>query len=130
MNILKNFMRGRYGGDQLSLTLLVTSIILSLLGNLTKLSLFRMLSSIPLFFSIYRTFSKDIGKRRMENYKFSILISPLYSRYKRLERRFKDRKTHKYFKCPSCKTELRLPRSKGRVNIRCPKCKEKFEGRT
>ena len=130
MRIFKKFMNGRYGGDQFSMVLLVASILLMIIGRLTRLSLFIFISYIPLIFSIYRMFSKDIGKRRMENYKFSIFISPIYSKYKKIQKRFKRRKTHKYFKCPNCHTELRLPKGKGRIKITCPKCKEKFEGRT
>lgn len=130
MGIFKKFMNGRYGGDQFSMVLLVTSILLMIIGRLTGLSLFIFISYIPLIFSIYRMFSKDIAKRRMENYKFSIFISPIYSKYKKMQRRFKERKTYKYFKCPNCHTELRLPKGKGRIKITCPKCKEKFEGRT
>ncbi len=130
MGIFKKFMNGRYGGDQFSMVLLVTSILLMIIGRLTGLSLFIFISYIPLIFSIYRMFSKDIAKRRMENYKFSIFISPIYSKYKKIQRRFKERKTYKYFKCPNCHTELRLPKGKGRIKITCPKCKEKFEGRT
>lgn len=130
MGIFKKFMNGRYGVDQFSMVLLVTSILLMIIGRLTGLSLFIFISYIPLIFSIYRMFSKDIAKRRMENYKFSIFISPIYSKYKKIQRRFKERKTYKYFKCPNCHTELRLPKGKGRIKITCPKCKEKFEGRT
>ena len=130
MGIFKKFMNGRYGVDQFSMVLLVTSILLMIIGRLTGLSLFIFISYIPLIFSIYRMFSKDIAKRRMENYKFSIFISPIYSKYKKMQRRFKERKTYKYFKCPNCHIELRLPKGKGRIKITCPKCKEKFEGRT
>lgn len=130
MGIFKKFMNGRYGVDQFSMVLLVTSILLMIIGRLTGLSLFIFISYIPLIFSIYRMFSKDIAKRRMENYKFSIFISPIYSKYKKMQRRFKERKTYKYFKCPNCHTELRLPKGKNRIKITCPKCKEKFEGRT
>lgn len=130
MKILKEFMKGRYGGDQLSMVLLLLSISLTLVGQLTKLSLFSYISYVPLLISIYRIFSKDISKRRMENYKFSIYISPIYSKYKKIQRRFKERKTHKYFKCSNCKAKLRLPKGKGKIIITCPKCKEKFEKRT
>lgn len=130
MNIFRKFMKGRYGGDQLSVVLLLLSILLTLVGRLTKLSLFIFISYIPLLISVYRMFSKNISKRRMENYKFSIYLSPIYSRYKSIQRRFKDRRTHKYFKCPNCKRKLRLPKGKGKIIITCPKCKEKFEKRT
>ncbi len=130
MDFMNKIMKDRYGGDQLSIVLLFTSILLSIIGSITKISIFRILSYIPLIFSVYRMFSKDINKRRMENYKFSIFISPLYSKYKKIQVRFKERKTHKFFKCPNCKTELRVPKGKGKIKVTCPKCSEKFEGRT
>ena len=130
MNLFRKIMKDRYGGDQLSIVLLAISILLTILGSLTRLSFIIIISYIPLIFSIYRMFSKDISRRRMENYKFSILISPLYSKYKKLQRRFKERKIYKYLKCINCQTELRLPKGKGKIKITCPKCKEKFEGRT
>lgn len=128
--MLKKLMKGRYGGDQLSIVLLIVSFLLTILGSIFKLYFITFISYIPLAFSIYRMFSKNINKRRMENYKFSIFISPIYSKYKKLQRKFKERKTHKYIKCANCKTELRLPKNKGRIKITCPKCKESFEGRT
>lgn len=130
MNIFKKIMRDRYGGDQLSIVLLVASVIFTLLGRLTRFSFFIIISYILLILSTYRMLSKDIAKRRMENYKFSTVISPLYLKFKKVQRKFKERKTHKYFKCTNCQTELRLPKGKGRIKITCPKCQEKFEGRT
>ena len=130
MKKLKRFAKDRYGGDQLSLVLLILSVLLTLVGHLTKLYLFIFISYIPLIISVYRMFSKNIHKRRMENYKFSIYISPIYSKYKNIQKRFGERKTHKFFKCPDCKSKLRLPKGKGRIIITCPKCNNKFEKRT
>lgn len=130
MEKLKKFMAGRYGGDQLSTLLILLSLILTIIGQITKMSLLWFISYIPLGISIFRIFSKDINKRRMENYKFSIFMSPVYSKFKKIQRQVQDRKTHKFFKCPNCKTNLRLPKSKGKIRITCPKCKTKFEKRT
>lgn len=127
---LNKIFNGRYGADQLSLVLLVFSLLLNLLGSIFKLKVLSYLSFVPLIFSIMRSLSKDIDKRRLENYKFSILISPIYKRWHNLKRKFKERKTHKFFKCPSCKTDIRVPKNKGRINITCPKCNTKFEKRT
>ena len=130
MKRLKEFMAGRYGGDQLSIALILLGIILTLLGRFTRISLFSFIAYIPLLISIYRMFSKDISKRRMENYKFSIYISPIYSKYKKIKGKSKDRKNYKYYKCPNCKANLRLPKGKGKITITCPKCNEKFKKRT
>lgn len=127
---LQRFFKGRYGADQLSMVLIILSLILTLLGSIKKWPLLMIISYIPLIISFYRIFSRDINKRRMENYKFYKLFSPLYKKYNKYKRRFKNRKKYKYLDCPSCSRELRVPRGKGRMNITCPRCGEKFEGRS
>ncbi|WP_026478670.1 hypothetical protein [Alkaliphilus transvaalensis] len=126
MNWIKRFMTGRYGGDQLSIFLLVLSMIITLIGRLTNVVVISFLSYVPIFMALFRMFSKDINKRRMENYKFAIFISPIYSKLKKLEGRLKGRKTHRYYKCPNCNNSLRVPKGKGKILITCPNCKEKF----
>ncbi len=131
MEWLKRKMAGRYGSDQLSLALIILSMLLLLIsGFLPKLKILLYISYVILAFCIYRTFSKNINKRRMENYKFLMLISPLYSWSRKKIKRLKDAKTYKYFKCPNCKTKLRLPKRKGKIIITCPKCKTEFIRKT
>lgn len=38
------------------------------------------------------------------------------------KRKFSERKTHRFFKCAQCKAALRVPRGKGKIKVRCPKC--------
>ncbi len=130
MDWFKKLMAGRYGGDQLSMGLILLSLLFTLVGRLVNIPLIVFIGYIPLVISIFRMFSRDINKRRMENYKFAIFMSPVYSWFKKAENRFKDRKTHKHFKCPNCNSSLRLPKGKGKLMVTCPKCKEKFEKRT
>lgn len=130
MNQLKKFMIGRYGSDQLSIALIILSFLLAILFNLTNLSILAYISYIPLFIYIYRFFSKDIEKRRMENYKFSTLISPIYSWLKKAQYYIKKSKTHKRFICPNCKAKLWVPKGKGKIIITCSKCKTEFKERT
>lgn len=130
MNWLKKFMLGRYGGDQLSTALLIFSVLLTVIGELTRMQLLAFLGYIPLGISLYRMLSKDASKRRMENYKFSILMSPIYSWFNKSAKRAKDSKTHRYFSCPNCKTKLRVPKGKGKLIITCPKCKTELRKRT
>lgn len=130
MERLRKFMYGRNGGDQLSNALLVLSIILTFAGSLLKLQWISTIGFIPLGISLFRVFSKDISKRRMENYKFAMLLSPFYSKLKNTEKRLKDSKTHKYYKCPNCKQQLRVPKGKGKIVVTCTKCKTKFNKTT
>lgn len=130
MNWLNKFMAGRYGSDQLSIALLILAAIITSIGSLTKISLLAYLSYIPLGLCFYRMLSKNETKRRMENYKFSILMSPIYSWSKKKLNIVKDSKTHRYFKCPYCKAQLRLPKGKGKIKISCPVCKKEFVKKT
>jgi transcription elongation factor Elf1 len=36
-------------------------------------------------------------------------------------------KKYKYFKCPECKSWLRLPRGVGEVTVTCGKCRHAFK---
>jgi len=130
MNYLRRFMMGRYGSDQLSMALILLSILLSMIGGLIHLQLLRYIADIPLVISIFRILSRDISKRRMENYKFSMLLGPVYSWLKKTQRHAIDSRTHRYYKCPNCRTQLRVPKGKGKIIITCPKCKTEFRERT
>ena len=43
--------------------------------------------------------------------------------------RLRDR-DNRYFSCPKCRQMVRVPKGKGKINIRCPKCGEKFMKKT
>ncbi len=130
MNWLRKFMMGRYGGDQLSMVLLVFSLLLTFIAQLSRLPILAYISYIPLCISIFRILSRNVEKRRMENYKFAMVISPAYSRFTKIQKRVKDSKTHRYFRCPNCKASLRVPKDKGKIVITCPKCNTEFRKKT
>ena len=44
--------------------------------------------------------------------------------------RWKQRKTHKFYRCPKCKTWLRVPKGRGKITITCVKCANKFDKTT
>ena len=126
LNKFQNFMAERNGGDQLSLALLLLSLALSIISRLSDQPILTLLSYIPFVWAVFRMFSKNLEKRRLENYKFMMKISPIYTRFYKAKSRFKARKTYKYFKCPQCRQGLRVPRGKGKINITCSKCGTTF----
>lgn len=130
MNWFRRAMSGRYGTDQLNFFLLFLSILIILIGQLTNLLWLAVIGYLPFVFSIYRMFSKNIQKRSMENYKFSMLFSPLYTRILKNINIIKDKKTHRYYKCPECKAKLRVPKGKGKIAITCPMCSKSFIKKT
>jgi len=132
MNWLKKLMYGRYGGDQLSRALLVLSFILLIIAGFLprSLSILSVIAYIPTFICIYRIFSKDIYKRRQENYKYLKIENSGTKWFKQKLNTTKGLKTHKYFTCPDCKQRLRVPRGQGKISITCPKCKRAFKAKS
>ena len=132
MKWLQKVMYGRYGGDQLSRTLLIISFVLIVLVSFLPGYLFGLtfIAYIPTIVSIFRILSKNVYKRQQENYKYIIIKNKLINWIKYRFNEFKDLKTHKYFKCKNCKQKLRVPRRKGKISITCPKCKTTFKAKS
>ena len=112
---LRRMMEGRNGVDTLAWTECLVGLVLNLIGSFTKLPLFVYLAYIPLILAILRIFSRDTARRHAENEKFRQFFA-----------RIKGRKRYRYFKCPACKTRVRVPRGKGKIKITCPSCREAF----
>ena len=111
----RNFMLGRYGSDKLNGALLLTGVLLMVLGSIfKKLAFLTLLAYLPLIWCIFRMYSRNLEARRRENAAFLNFFAHL-----------KDRE-HRYYRCPRCKQTVRVPRGRGKINIRCPKCSERF----
>lgn len=129
MNWLRRFMTGRYGGDELCIALIVLDLILWLIGAITDLWIFSLLSFVCCIIAIWRMMSKKIYQRQKENRVFMQYWSPIQRGFAQWLFRRKDR-THRYIRCKKCKERLRLPRGKGRIEVTCPKCRERFLTKT
>lgn len=118
-------MAGRYGFDQFSAFLSVCSLICILFG--TWFSAFLYWGGFALLaYCYYRTLSRDFCKRRTENSKYLFYRSKVTAWFGKYRMRFKQRKQYKYFRCPGCRQELRVPRGRGSIAITCPKCHTHF----
>ncbi|MBE6900309.1 MAG: hypothetical protein E7479_06570 [Ruminococcaceae bacterium] len=123
---LREFMYGRNGTDQLSLALVAGGFFFYTLYVFSRSRIFYLVSLILYGISIFRTLSKNIGKRREENQKFLNLWYKLKNKWVGIKADFEERKTYKHFKCPSCGQKIRIPRGRGKIEIRCPKCSNRF----
>ncbi len=135
-NALIRFMYGRNGSDQLNMARLVVYLILWLLRLIfagTKAALgVTVCDALMLALAVvvlWRTFSKNLDKRRGENARFLNWWSPVKSRFTGAAQRRQD-KAHKYFTCKNCKAICRVPAGKGKIEITCPKCGTKITGRS
>ena len=132
------FMMGRNGMDDLAnfeVKISWIPLILMLLNSFTlKNSIVGLVMDI-LFWGLmihtyFRVFSRNLGKRYEENQKF---LNFRYNRtvnQNKARRRREQMKDYCFFKCPMCKQEVRVPKGHGKIEITCPKCREKFIKRT
>ncbi len=126
MNWLRNLMAGRYGVDHLSLFLLAVGLVFSILSGIQNWAWAAWVCLVLLVICYLRMFSRNISKRYQENQKFLGLFRPIQNAYRRLVQRKKDSKYYRFYRCPNCKTRLRVPKGKGKICITCPNCKKEF----
>ena len=123
---LSRFMAGRYGGDQLNLVLIVLYLALCVVFLFTRMLAFELLGAVVLAVSFLRTLSRNVERRRAENNRFLQIVRPIWRRWTGFRARAHD-KEHRYFKCPNCGQQMRVPRGKGRITVHCRTCGAAFE---
>ncbi len=136
-NFFSRLMYGRYGSDQLNLFLLgawvvfyILSLLFSSVFQVSALaSLFMILAYVCIILELFRMFSRNYDKRRRENEKYLSIVDPITHIFRQKRAQASD-KDHKYFKCPSCGQTLRVPKGKGKINIRCRNCGTTFQKKT
>ncbi len=120
------FMYGRYGVDTLGKYTIGAALAAIILSNILDSSVFAVLSWALIILAYFRMFSRDIYKRSAENQTFlnkTVKIRGWFTTQKNV---FAQRKTHHIYRCPGCRQKIRVPKGKGRIEIRCPKCNTTF----
>ncbi len=137
------FMYGRYGADNLYNFLCIITLILivaeyivmffvpeGIASIITSLT-FSLVISFNLAWSIYRTMSRNIARRRRENERYLKLKRGVVRFFsfntsggsKSLNR---DDGMYVFRDCTRCGSVLRLPRRVGRHKVKCPRCSHSF----
>ncbi len=120
---LTNFMRGRYGNDDLNKFLIAVALVLIILDLFVRWRWIDILTVLLLIYIYSRMFSRSINSRYMENQKFLGFIS----KFRGIGAM--NTKSHKVMRCPGCGGKLRVPRGVGNIMINCPHCSTKFQKR-
>ena len=122
----RRFMAGRYGTDALNQFLSILAVALLLVSLITRVGLFTWLGLAALIYCYFRTFSRNISRRTQVNYKLYAMQERRSGKCKGVKRRWADRNTYRYYRCPKCRQMLRVPRGRGRIEISCPRCGTQF----
>lgn len=130
---IARFMYGRYGADEFSKFLLHMTLVSCVISVVLNLFHIRFLSTLCywialalIVYSYTRMFSRNISKRYDENQKFLFRKMAFVRRFKSERIVMKQRRYYHFYRCPSCNQRIRIPKGKGKIEIRCPKCSTTF----
>ena len=123
---LIRFMYGRYGVDAFGKFLVILGCIMLVLSSFTRFRLAPVIAWAVIIYAYFRIFSKKIYKRSAENQAYLKYTAKIRNFWWNRKNLMKQRKTHHIYKCPSCRQKIRVPKGKGKIEIRCPKCQTTF----
>ena len=124
------FMAGRYGNDKLNQFMMAVFLGCAVLNlfvrNAYASTVLNTWECLLILLVYIRMFSRNISKRYAENQKYLALENRLRRFFGQKRYLMQQRKEYHIYKCPGCKQKIRIPRGKGKISIRCPKCGEEF----
>ncbi|MGI6017771.1 MAG: hypothetical protein ACOX8M_03075 [Marvinbryantia sp.] len=124
---IERFFYGRNGMDELGQFTFGLYMVMLVLNIFTRNVFFYWLEMLLVVIFLFRCLSKNLTKRQDENRRY-LERQDAFLRWQRIQkRRWADRKTHVYRKCPHCGTMIRLPKVKGKHTTNCPKCHKDFD---
>ncbi len=132
---LAKFMSGRYGPDALFRFQIGAALVLELVSLFLRRSsgvchLLNDIALVLMIWAVWRALSRNVQKRYLENLRFLELFGRARRQSRMNKEKFSQRKDYKFFVCPNCKTNLRVPKGKGDIYITCAKCGNRFRGKT
>ncbi|MDY4858562.1 MAG: hypothetical protein SO167_02540 [Bacilli bacterium] len=121
------FMKDRYGVDELYKFLLLICFVLLVINTFISNNIIRLFEVLLIVIIFYRYMSKNIKLRKKENDKYLEIKDKIIKLFDYNKKKYKDRNTHMYKKCPKCKQKIRLPLKKGKHTVKCPNCGNRFD---
>lgn len=123
---LARFMYGRYGVDNFSKFLMVVSVVLLLISGIFGISILYFIAIVIMIYLYFRMFSKNIQRRYSENTKYLNQKNRIKNIFTHFKRDMNTRRTHHIYSCPNCRQRIKIPKGKGKISVRCPKCYTEF----
>ena len=124
------FMQGRYGQDQFSRFLVYAAIGCVLVNLFVHSNILYWLAWVLLIYGYFRIFSRNHQARYAENQKYLNATAKIRYWWEQQKKLAEERKYHHIYTCPKCKQKIRIPRGKGKIMVRCPKCHHEFQKRS
>ena len=115
---LAKWMMGRNGMDALNRLLSVLTLIVLIVSMFVHGYAARILWSLAVLGLIviyFRMLSRNVYRRQQENGAYLRQRYKVTSAWRGAVDRWHQRHDYRFFKCPSCRTRLRVPRGKGKI---------------
>lgn len=125
-NKMMQFMQGRYGADQMGQMLSAVNMVFLIISLFSRNQAWFLLAVIGIVYNYFRMFSKNISKRYAENQKYLKMTAGIRRKLASWKSQLAQRKIYHIYRCPGCKQKIRVPRGRGKIEIRCPKCNTRF----
>lgn len=120
------FLQERYGIDDLSKFMMGIVFILAVINMFFRLPVLSAVIWAVIILIYFRMFSKNKYKRYQENQLYLKYMEPFQNWIRKQINIIKLRKDYHIYTCPTCKQKIKIPRGKGRIAVRCPKCRTEF----
>ena len=129
-NMVKGWLKGRNGADELATFAIVIALLVVIVNYFVRSIFLSGVALALMVFAWWRMSSRHVKARVRENRAFAELLGPARPWLRDPGAAFTELRSFKHLRCPNCSQRMRVPRGKGNLRVRCPKCHEKFEART
>ena len=123
-------MQGRYGTDDFYKFLFWVALIGIVINWYFKSQLLSFAVTLILVYAMYRVLSKNHSARYAENQRYLQATAKIRYWFDQQKKLMEERKYHHIYTCPKCRQKIRIPKGKGKIMIRCPKCHYEFQKRS
>lgn len=124
------FMQGRYGTDDFYKFLFWVALIGIVINWFFKSQLLSFAVTLILVYAMYRVLSKNHSARYAENQRYLQATAKIRYWFDQQKKLMEERKYHHIYTCPKCRQKIRIPKGKGKIMVRCPKCHYEFQKRS
>lgn len=122
----QRFMAGRYGVDQLNRFYIILTLVLLILSMVSGWGILYLAAIGLLIYTYYRMLTRNVSKMYAQNQKFLNIRYRAVAKWNKTKNHMKQRKIYRFYKCPSCRQKVRVPKGKGKISITCPRCRQEF----
>ena len=124
------WLQGRNGSDELGICVSLVALILVIVNIFLNSFIISVIALVLIVYTFWRSASRNLEARENENGVFCEFLGPVRPWVRNPVEAFSEARAYRHFKCPECGQRVRVPRGKGKVRVRCPKCSTKFDARS